>query len=369
MGHTFSFWKAQHDKAALEIFNNDSLGQLWLKIKSITRKDIIDEFANSNSIVLNATVLNKQFEELYEIMSKDIKISHNLLDKYIYRKNTEILKRLDVEKLVSELYKLQTFEWGGDYQNSLDKYLVSHYVKVISSYDELLSKFDHEINKAVKGYVLNSWYNHWSSILIEHIFKSHKNVLPTVGQIKNVDFFINNVPFDLKVTYFPSEYLRQKRKEKGLPVELTYLKSSAKELGINFDKTGNSSDIYYEISEKLKDKGGKECFSVLDELKKSNMAIVKAAQNNPKDLSKWLYENQGEMRFGAENRLFLILVDTNDFSNSWKLKRNFELLKPSINNFLDSFGEKNLTELEVDFTYHGKAQVFHSLADVVFVLK
>jgi hypothetical protein len=88
----------------------------------------------------------------------------------------------------------------------------------------------------VKGYVLNSWYNHWSSILIEHIFKSHKSVLPTVGQIKNVDFFINKIPFDLKVTYFPAEYLKQKRKERGLPVELTFLKAEAKNLKIYFDK-------------------------------------------------------------------------------------------------------------------------------------
>ena len=109
------------------------------------------------------------------------------------------------------------------------------YKRQISSYDELLSKFDHEINRAVQGYVLNSWYNHWSSILIEHIFKLHRSVLPTVGQIKNVDFFINDVPFDLKVTYFPSEYLKQKRRERGLPVELTFLKSKARDLNISYN--------------------------------------------------------------------------------------------------------------------------------------
>lgn len=45
------------------------------------------------------------------------------------------------------------FEWGGDYQNSLDKYLVSHYVKTIQSFDELTSKCDKEIKHAVHGYV------------------------------------------------------------------------------------------------------------------------------------------------------------------------------------------------------------------------
>jgi SpoVK/Ycf46/Vps4 family AAA+-type ATPase len=228
MDNNFDHWKKLHDKASLEQFNTDLIGQLWLKIKSIIRPELVKDFTSRNSIVLQYSTATKQFEELFFVLSKDTNKSHKILDEYIYEKNKIILNDLDVNKLVSELYKLKIFEWGGDYKNSLDKYLVTHYVKAIKSYDELLSKFDNEINHAVKGYVLNSWYNHWSSILIEHIFKSHKSVLPTVGQIKNVDFFINNIPFDLKVTYFPAEYLKLKRKEKGLPVELTYLKSKAK---------------------------------------------------------------------------------------------------------------------------------------------
>jgi len=50
-------------------------------------------------------------------------------------------------------------------------------------------------------------------------------------------------------------------------------------------------------------------------------------------LIKWLYENQGEMRFSSENRLFLVLIDTSDFSSSWKLKRNLDILAPAINSF------------------------------------
>lgn len=304
MNKDYIFWKKQHDSENLEIFNSDTSGQLWLKTKSIVRREIITEFINQNSITLKATTLNKQFEELFNILNKDIEKSHKLLDSYIRDKNSLLLKELDSQKLVSELYKLKVFEWGGDYQNSLDKYLVSHYVKAISSYDLLMSKFEHEINRAVQGYVLNSWYNHWSSILIEHIFKSNKIVLPTVGQIKSVDFFINNIPFDLKVTYFPSEYLKLKRREKGLPVELTFLKSKARQLNVVFDNTATASDIYYEITEKMKDRGDKECLDVINELKNSNMEIVHEAQRNPKILSQWLYENQGEMRFGSENRLF-----------------------------------------------------------------
>ena len=161
MKQSFDYCKKQHDGASLEQFNNDSVGQLWLKLKSIIRPELIKEFINMNNIILSESTTSKQFEELFAILSKDIAVSHRLLDIYIQNKNKLILKELDTNKLVSELYKLKTFEWGGDYKNSLDKYLVSHYVKTIKSYDELMSKFDTEIVRAVQGYILNSWYNHW----------------------------------------------------------------------------------------------------------------------------------------------------------------------------------------------------------------
>jgi hypothetical protein len=248
--------------------------------------------------------------------------------------------------------------------------LVSRYVKVQNpSYENLISKFETEINIAVQGYVLNSWYNYWSSVLIEHIFKSHSDVLPTVGKIKSVDFFINNIPFDLKVTYLPSGYIVFKRKEKRFPVELTYLKTKAKEAKISFDKKAKSEDIFYEIIEKMKDRNDDFCNTVLTKLKDEKLEILKEVQDNPKMLATWLYENQGEMRFGSENRLFLVLVDTDDFSSSWKLKRNFELLKPTIMNYLDNFKTKKIADLRVEFGYKGKTQSFTTLTDIIFMVK
>jgi len=342
---------------------------IQVKVKSIVRKEIISEFVKANGIELKETSLNGQFYELYALLVKNPANSHRILNEYIEAKNKSVLSALDTKKLVSELYKLKSFDWGGDYQNSLDKYLVSRYVKVLQSYDVLVSKFETEISTAVQGYVLNSWYNHWSSILIEHIFKSNKAVLPTVGQIKHVDFFIGNVPFDLKVTYFPAEYIKAKRKENGFPVELTYLKAQANKLGIDFDKKARQTDIYYEIVEKLKDKGTKECLEVIETLKKEKVKILKAAIDDPKGLGQWLYENQGEMRFGSENRLFLVLVDTDDFTGSWKLKRNMDLLTPVIENYLINFSKKKVSDLKIDFKYKGKPQTFTALTDVIFVVK
>lgn len=369
MPNNFNKWKSIYDAEDLIPFTENKEALLWLKVKSVVRKEIINEFCSANHIVLETTSLTKQFEELFNLLSANLEESHKKLDSYILSKNAKILKELNQEKLVSELYKLQSFEWGGDYQNSLDKYLVSHYVKAIQSFDELTAKFDKEIKHAVQGYVLNSWYNHWSSILIEHIFKSHKIVLPTVGQIKSVDFFVNQIPFDLKVTYFPAEFLKVQRKEKGYPVELTFLKSKAKELGIVFDKDAKPSEIHYEISEKLKDRNSKESLEILKTLNQENLGIVKECIKNPKLLAKWLYENQGEMRFGSENRLFLVLIDTDDFSASWKLKRNLDLLKPTIYGYLNNFDKKSLNDMKIDFTFQGKSKIYTTYADVIFVLK
>jgi hypothetical protein len=225
----------------------------------------------------------------------------------------------------------------------------------------LVSKFDTEINSTVRGYVLNSWYNYWSSILIENIFKLHKSVLPTAGKIKSVDFFIDNIPFDLKVTYLPAEYIKLKRKEKGLPVELTFLKQKAKEANIIF----NEKNAIYEIMEKFKDKNNVFCKKTLQTLKNENLEILQYTKNNPKDLIKWLYENQGEMRFGSENRIFIVLIDTNNFNDSWKLKRNLDLLKPKINFYLDNFKYKKLDDLKIDFNFKGN--LFYTFADIIFV--
>ena len=365
----FDYWKKLHESDELEEFSSDDRGLLWLKIKSITRRELISEFIKKNGIVLNKTSLNGRFIELYSLLVENPPESHRKLNEYIEEKNKAVLDVLDTEKLVSELYRLKSFDWGGDYQNSLDKYLVSRYVKVLQSYDSLVSKFETEISAAVQGYVLNSWYNHWSSILIEHLFKGHKEVLPAVGQIKHVDFFIRNVPFDLKVTYLPAEYIKTRRKELGLEVELTYLKDKARRLKIEFNKSAKQNDIYYEIMEKMKDRGSKECRKVIKTLKDEKMKILKEAQAKPHKLAKWLYENQGEMRFGSENRLFLVLVDTDDFDGSWKLKRNLDLLKPVIDDYLDNFSNKTLANLKIRFKYRGKPRKFTALTDIIFVVK
>jgi len=150
--------------------------------------------------------------------------------------------------------------------------------------------------------------------LIEHIFKTHSAVLPTVGQVKKVDFFVNNIPFDLKVTYLPANFIESRRKAYGLKPELTELKQKAKSAGIVFSAHRKADDVYYEIIEKLKDKATDFCRDALQQIKSVRLQVLKEAIENPKKLAQNLCEEQGEMRFDSSNRLFLVLVDRDDLT-------------------------------------------------------
>lgn len=365
----FFYWKDKYEKDDLEEFNFNILGLLWLKTKSIIRRELLTDFLINNKIILKSKSLDAQFVELYNLMSKNPKISHMQLDTFIKQYNKKQFKKLDVKRLVSELYKIKYFNWGGDYKNALDKYLIDKYIKVFQSYETLISKLDNEINQAVQGYVVCSWYNHWSSILIEHIFSKHPIVLPAIGKIKKVDFFINNIPFDLKVTYLPQNFIDTRRKEKGLKSELAELKQKSRDLKIFFNQHTRASDIYQEIIEQMKDKDDKFCKESLLKIKNERIKILQDAIKNPKILINNLYEEQGEMRFDSSNRLFLVLVDTEDFDNSWKLKRNLNLLEPSIKNYLDNFHNKDAKNLKINFKYKNRIQEFTALSDIIFIIK
>jgi hypothetical protein len=365
---SFSEWKKLYDQDDLEAFNYDQSGLTWLKLKSISKQDYLKSFLKENNLSLDSKTVVKQFEELYDLTLAE-KVTEERINHFLQDSHRYSLKILDEEKLISELYKVKFFNWGGDYKNSLDKHLVDRYVKVIQSYDELEKHFDDSIYKAVVGYVTCSWYNHWSSILIENIFKSHSVVLPTAGQIKKVDFFINNIPFDLKVTYLPKNYIESERKLLGLKSELSELKSYTKEANINFDNNAKSDLIYYEIIEKMKDKNDVFCNQALNKIQETKLKILENTINNPKKLIQNFYEQQGEVRFDSSNRLFLVLIDREDFDNSWKLKRNLNLLKPSINQYLNCFAQKNISDMKIEFEYKGKNNKFTALSDILFVLK
>ena len=363
----FDYWKKKFDKQELLEFSTDKEGLLWLKLKSISKKEPMEKFLQFADIELSSQKVSQRWRELYDRMSDDIDSSISVLDSYAREETSAFLSGLNIEALSDELYKVRTFKWGGDQSNSLDRYLVTHYVKKVDSYSRLQSKAQ-EIGDVSYGYVVSSWYNHWTSILIESVFKGHPNVVSTVAQVKGVDFYVNDVPFDLKVTSLPKGFVNEQMERRGIcKNELCFLKSKAKKLGITFDKKSPDDEIKYAILCKLKDLKTSESIDALNEYSRIRSEILDHATEHPAELAKWLYENQGEMRFGAENRIFLILVNNEKWEDSWKLKRNVSLLKLTITNYLDEFVKKDLSAMRLDFVY--KSRDYTTYADVLFVIK
>jgi hypothetical protein len=120
---------------------------LWLKLRAISRKELLNDFVKTNNLKIKSTKTNDIFEELFNTL-KDA----TLVDKFI-RNNLKVLDEKQEQQLVSELYKIKYFDWGGDYKNALDRYIVDKFIKKYSTYDEIVNKLDNEINQAVSGYV------------------------------------------------------------------------------------------------------------------------------------------------------------------------------------------------------------------------
>jgi len=189
------------------------------------------------------------------------------------------------DDLVQELHKVKEFSWGV-VQGQLDQKIQAEYVRKIVRYDDLINNVKSKLHNDVTSYVICTWYNHWTTVLIEEHISQHSRVIPTLKNIKGIDIFLDGQPFDLKTTYLPHDY---------------------------------------DIQDMVK---------------------------NPKNLAVWMYENQGAQRFGADNRLFAVLLDVNNPEDSWKLKRNFGLVFSKIDDFFNK--EKVSSADEVVFSFAKK---------------
>lgn len=360
--YEFNKWEKLFRDQNLFAFNHDPHGLLWLKVRAIRRKKQIKQFTCENGIKLNSTKIGEQYVELFNLLEKR-EDAMKLLNKYLKGMNHEWYAELgvDTEKLKEDLYKVQYYSWGGDHNNSLDKYYISRYVKVISNFTELQLK-QSEIAGNAWNYVQNSWYNNWTSFIIESLFKQHPRIISAVGEIKSVDFFINDYPIDLKVTFFPNEFMEKKIKDALGKSVLSWLKNKCKTLGITTDKNTTESQQIYTLTEKLHEKG---FFTITDELNGLRRKIIEDAQQNPDELMRWLYEKQGEMRFGAENRLFIILADCANLDQSWKMKRAFSIIEPKVKDYIENFSDSTLKPIHFTF----KKRNFTALADTLFIVK
>lgn len=358
----FEKWDKVFREQNMFAFNGNPNGVLWLKARAVCRHKLLKLFLENTGITLKSSTLKKQHEELFQVLCQ-MPEAMTLLDDFLRQRNHEwyVAMNVDEEKLKQDLYSIHSYEWGGDRNNSLDKYLVSKYVKTISCYDDLKER-QGEIAQNAWNYVQTSWYNNWTSYLIESIFKHNERIVSAAGEIKSVDFFISDIPIDLKVTFFPNQFMEAELKRKLGKSELSWLKKSAKEVGIYVGSDLSEAQQKYILCEKLSDLGRED---IVNDLCNIRREIIKEAEHDSRKLMQWLYENQGAMRFGAENRLYVVLVDAHNMADSWKMKRKFDLLESQINSYISSFEPSTLKE--IDFYYNGRQ--YKSLADILFVIK
>ena len=364
--NTYNFWNKRYIQGNLLDFSRTEEGLLWLKLRSIDRKDLLEAFGKT----LRGNVGRLSVEIIWEMLNSDDVAKESLFEFMRECQKQENVKiDRSFELIRSNLYKMNQFHWGGGFRNSLDKAIVSRYVKTdsIIPFETLDKICEGELLEMSRGYLLNSWYNYWSSVLIENIFRRNPDVMPAYGKIKNVDFFVKDFPFDLKVTYIPKEYAKMVRKELGFEEPLKKMKRLAKILNITYDNTTDDELMLYELTERFLDAGTKQCKEILKAVKAEWNKTVNHIMSHKNELVRWLYENQGDMRFGAENRIFLVLVDMNNPNEAWKLKRNMDLIQPKVTDWVKAFDRKAVDSLLISFDYN--QEHYKTYADIIFACK
>lgn len=343
---------------------NDNNGIRFLKLRSMSRRETMEQFCHIHNIDVSGLQSRQYFAHIFS----NADITDNHINDFINQKYQEErqIRAAKEDYLVDQLSRLQYFDWGGSFGNSLEKNIVDNYIKKIESFDRINEEIEGSLLSSLRGYTLNSWYNHWTSILIEDLFRDHPSVLPTVGLVKKIDFFINNIPFDLKVTYFPEQLLAEKLREFGFGNELTRLKQICRSLQILIPNDLSDRELKLHLYNKVAEDQRTEAKQFILTLKQTKRQIISESETNPNELKVWLYENQGEARFDASNRFFLVLTDESDIANSWKLKRNIVFLRQKINEHLDTI-TTDLERLDTEFFWRRTQQTYTCKSDILFI--
>ena len=147
------------------------------------------------------------------IVKRLISTPKNKIDEFIQNKYQKLtIERRAIisdEDLKKELMKVKEFRWGV-VQGQLDQKIQAEYVRKFTRYEDLLRGVKSKLHNDVTNYVIATWYNHWTTVLIEDHISQHKKVIPTLSNLKGVDIFFDNQPFDLKITYLPRNYPLEK---------------------------------------------------------------------------------------------------------------------------------------------------------------
>lgn len=216
----------------------------------------------------------------------------------------EILKTgASHQSIVDELNKVDAHIWGM-VQGKADAYIQSKYVRKYFKFNDLVNAIRGSLVNAMEAYTLCTWYNHWSTVFLEDLICQNKTVVPIIKKVKGVDVIWNEQEVDIKATNLPKEWFRD---------------------GYTIDD----------------------------------------AISNPIRACEYLYTYQGAERFGAENRFFVIVYDRINPADSWKIKREYSLIKKSVDNFFSQ--DSKLDPISFSF---GKTKTPHlAHAKMMFIVK
>jgi len=160
-----------------------------------------------------------------DLVKRLINASREKIDEFIQDKYQQSIESrqemISGEELKKELMKVKEFRWGV-VQGQLDQKIQTEYVRRFTRYEDLVQGVKSKLHDDITSYVIATWYNHWTTVLMEDHISQHKRVIPTIANLKGVDIFLDNQPFDLKITYLPKDYTLEKATQnpKGLIVWL-----------------------------------------------------------------------------------------------------------------------------------------------------
>ncbi len=233
--------------------------------KAITKKDIKKIFSNTENKKNYLIELFKETGNISKIEKNIEKLDEQIITSWSYETSKKIIREmfrnhpkfLVQQKLDMEIDKAMN-DWNtlglGDFDwpfsaMSFDQHVHSLNRNKNLSEEERDLILTKEVIKFRRIKQINSLRNDY----IESLIFNNDNIIPTLGNRKGVDFYINGEPFDQKV---------------GKSVGKAFIK----EYGEN----------YREI-----------------------------ALSHPELVAKSLYENQDEERFGDEARLLIVYLDSN----------------------------------------------------------
>lgn len=285
--------KIIHSQNIYEKFNEDSTYLYLNQFMKNGNKELQKAFLDFLNFQPTGKKVDEKFYETYNFVK-----TNNLLQSikdFVLQNRQDALwySPSETNILLNELHNIPLSQDEFSPVNSIDKQLFTkiHNVSNISELENVITTMEEMLKKKIYW----TYYNTQTTRIIEDIFSIHSNVIPTLVDIKGVDFFIDDLPIDLKITRLPKGFSE------------------------DFDK----------------DK-----------------------------LIKWFYENQSEQRFGAENRLFLVLNDRNNPENTdWLKITHYSDIKNRINQYLDDFTTEQMDDISFSFA----EKMYNVKSDLIFI--